>query len=150
MKDLHQLVGTRTNISMAYHPQTDGQTEWMNQEIEQYLQIFVNKQQTNWVDWLSLAAFSYNDKEQTSTRHSPFFLNHGRHPNKGIEPRRKVKSQAAQDFADNLTKARTEAQAALIKAAKTMKTFYDKRLAEAHNYTRGDKVWLEGSNITTM
>ena len=42
MKDLHQLVGMKTNISMAYHPQTDGQTERMNQEIEQYLCIFVN------------------------------------------------------------------------------------------------------------
>ena len=37
MKDLHQLVGTKTNISAAYHPQTDSQTERMNQEIEQYL-----------------------------------------------------------------------------------------------------------------
>ena len=150
MKDLHQLVGMKTNISMAYHPQTDDQTEQMNQEIEQYLQIFVNERQTNWVDWLSLATFSYNNKEQTSTRLSPFFLNHGRHPNKGLEPRHEVKSQAAQDFADNLAKARTEAQAVLTKAAETMKTFYDKKRADAHNYDKGDKVWLEGSNITTM
>ena len=134
----------KTNISTAYHPQTDGQTERMNQEIEQYLQIFVNERQTDWVDWLSLATFSYNDKEQTSTGHSPFFLNHGRHPNKGIEPRCEVKSQAAQDFADDLTQAQTKAQ-----ATETMKTFYDKKRAEAHNYVRGDKVWLEGSNITT-
>ena len=134
---------------MAYHPQTDGQTERMNQEIEQYLRIFVNERQTNWVDWLSLATFSYNDKEQTSTGQSPFFLNHRRHPNKGLEPRQEVKSQAAQDFADNLAKARIEAQAALTKAAETMKTFYDKRRADARNYDKGDKVWLEGSNITT-
>ena len=148
MKDLHQLVGMKTNISTAYHPQTDGQTERMNQEIEQYLRIFVNERQTDWVDWLSLATFSYNDKEQTSTGQSPFFLNHGRHPNKGLEPRREVKSQAAQDFVDNLTKARTEAQAALTKAAEMMKTFYDKKRADARNYDKGDKVWLEGSNIT--
>ena len=101
------------------------------------------------MDWLSLATFSYNDKEQTSTGQSPFFLNHGRHPNKGLEPRQEVKSQAAQDFADNLAKARTEAQAALTKAAETMKTFYDKKRADARNYDKGDKVWLEGSNITT-
>ena len=43
MKDLHRLVGTKTNISMVYHPQTDGQTKRMNQEIEQYLRIFVNE-----------------------------------------------------------------------------------------------------------
>ena len=43
MKDLHQLVGTKTNISTAYHPQTDIQTKRMNQEIEQYLRIFINE-----------------------------------------------------------------------------------------------------------
>ena len=43
MKDLHQLVGTKMNISTAYHPQMDGQTERMNQEIEQYLRIFINE-----------------------------------------------------------------------------------------------------------
>ena len=102
------------------------------------------------MDWLSLATFSYNDKEQTSTGHSPFFLNHGRHPNKGLEPHCKVKSQVAQDFADNLTKAQIEAQAALTKVAKMMKTFYDKKRAEVCHYDKGDKVWLEGSNITTM
>ena len=121
----------------------------MNQEIEQYLRIFVNERQTDWVNWLSLAAFSYNDKEQTSTGQSPFFLNHRRHPNKGLEPRREVKSQVAQDFADNLARAQTEAQAALTKAAETMKTFYDKKQADARSYNKGDKVWLEGSNVTT-
>ena len=79
------------------------------------------------MDWLSLATFSYNDKEQTSTGQSPFYLNHGRHPNKGLEPHQEVKSQAAQDFTNNLTKARIEAQAALVKAAEMMKTFYDKK-----------------------
>ena len=150
MKDLHWLVGTKTNISTAYHPQMDRQTERMNQGIEQYLWIFVNEWKTNWVDWLSLATFSYNNKEQTSTGDSPFFLNHGRHPNKGLEPCHEAKSQAAQDFTDNLAKAQTEAQAALTKAAETMKTFYDKKRADARNYDKGDKVWLEGSNITTM
>ena len=96
------------------------------------------------MDWLSLATFSYNDKEQTLTGQSPFFLNHGRHPNKGLEPRREVKSQAAQDFAHNLTKAQTKAQ-----ATEMMKTFYAKKRADARNYDKGDKVWLEGSNITT-
>ena len=133
MKALHQLVGMKTNISTAYHPQMDGQTEWMNQEIKQYLWIFINKWQTNWVDWLSLATFSYNNKEQTSTGHSPFFLNHGRHPNKGLEPHHKVKSQAAQDFINELSKAQTEAKAALTKVERRWRHF-----------TTGDK-WTLGT-----
>ena len=84
-----------------------------------------------------------------STKLSPFFLNHVRHPNKGLEPCHEVKSQAAQDFADNLAKVRTEAQSALTKAAEMMKTFYDKKWVDTRNHKKGDMVWLEGSNITT-
>jgi len=45
MKDLNKLVGITNNLSTAYqyHPQTDRQTEWMNQEIEQYLWVFINR-----------------------------------------------------------------------------------------------------------
>src|SRR5882724_10197795 len=66
-KDLYQLVGIETNPSTAYHPQTDGQTERMNQEIEQYLRLFINHRQTDWAEWLACAEFSYNDKIQTFT-----------------------------------------------------------------------------------
>jgi hypothetical protein len=42
MKELNNLLAITTKLSMAYHPQTDGQTERMNQEIEQYLCLFVD------------------------------------------------------------------------------------------------------------
>ena len=57
MKDFYKLVGIEGNPSTAYHPQTDGQTERINQEIEQYLRIFINHHQANWSEWLSLAKF---------------------------------------------------------------------------------------------
>ena len=47
MTELYKLIGIQANISMAYRPQTDGQTERINQEIEQYLRIFVNFHQNN-------------------------------------------------------------------------------------------------------
>ena len=66
-KDLYQLLGIKMNPSTAYHPQTNGQTEHINQEVEQYLQLFVNYCQNDWVEWLPLAKFSYNDNIQSST-----------------------------------------------------------------------------------
>src|SRR5882762_3174629 len=72
MKDLLHLTGDETNLSTTYRPQTDGQTEQINQEVEQYLCIFVNKRQTDWSDWLPSASFSYNDKTHSSTGYSPF------------------------------------------------------------------------------
>ena len=45
MRKLNKLLGIKTASSIAYHPQTDGQTERINQEIEQYLRLFVNQRQ---------------------------------------------------------------------------------------------------------
>jgi len=77
MRDLCTLLGIERNPSTAYHPITDGQTERINQEIEQYLRIFINERQNDWADWLSIAQFAYNDKVHSSTGYSPFFLNYG-------------------------------------------------------------------------
>ena len=48
MKDLYQLLGIEDNPSTAYHPQIDGQTKRINQEIEQYLRVYINFRQNNW------------------------------------------------------------------------------------------------------
>ncbi len=58
---LAALLGVKLTPSTTYHPQTDGQTEHMNQEIEAYLQVFVSHQQDDWADWLPLAEFMYNN-----------------------------------------------------------------------------------------
>ena len=64
-----------TKLSTAYHLQTDGQTERMNQELEQYLRMFIDYHQEQWPDWLAIVEFAYNNKVQTSTKVSPFKAN---------------------------------------------------------------------------
>ncbi|SJL16407.1 uncharacterized protein ARMOST_19931 [Armillaria ostoyae] len=61
MTELYKLLDIKQNTSMAFHPQTDGQTECVNQEVEKYLRIFIDHQQTDWADWLPLAEFAYNN-----------------------------------------------------------------------------------------
>jgi transposase InsO family protein len=63
MRELYSQLGIAANPSTAYHPQTDGQTERLNQEVEHYLRVFTNYHQTDWVEWLTLAEFAYNDKD---------------------------------------------------------------------------------------
>lgn len=149
MKDLYRLIGIEGNPSTAYHPQTDGQTERINQEIEQYLRIFINYHQSDWAEWLALAEFAYNDKEQSSTGSSPFMINNGRHPNRGTNPRREPRNESAGQFVERMKKIREEMASALTKAAETMKHFYDRTKGISIEYKPGDKVWLEGKNITT-
>ena len=83
MEDFIQVLGTKRKLSTAYHPQTDGQTERINQEIGTFLQHYVNYKQNNWTEWLAMAEFAYNDKKHTVTGRTPFELNFGRHPWKG-------------------------------------------------------------------
>lgn len=70
-------------MSTTYHPQTDGQTEKVNQTLEQYLHCYIDYQQDNWSRLLSLAEFAYNNATHEGTKESPFFLEYGWHPRAG-------------------------------------------------------------------
>jgi len=100
MKELNEILGIKTKLSMAYHPQTDGQTEWVNQEIEQYLRMFVSHRQNDWPEWIACTKFAYNNKIHTATHVSPFYTNYGMNPRMRIEPRRAGKSEPAKEFAE--------------------------------------------------
>ena len=57
MEDLTKVLETKWMLSTAYHPQIDGQMEWINQEIGTFLRHYVNYQQNNWMEWLAAAEF---------------------------------------------------------------------------------------------
>ncbi len=80
MNALYDLLQIKGNTSTAFHPQMDRQTERVNQEIKKYLCIFVNHLQTDWAEWLSLAAFAHNNRMHSSTGKSPFEVNYGYNP----------------------------------------------------------------------
>jgi len=85
MKDLYKLLGICGAPSTAYHPQMDGLNKRLHQETEQFLTVFVNYHQDNWSEWLDIAEFMQNDHIHSATKQTPFFLNYGRHPWKGID-----------------------------------------------------------------
>jgi hypothetical protein len=149
MTDLFKLLGTQQNPSTAYHPQTDGQTERMNQTLEQYIRVFANYRQDDWKEWLAIAEFSYNDSVHAATQQTPFFLNYGQHPWKGTDTRREVRNESATQFADRMKKVREDAQAALRQSAERMKTAYDKHARPSIAYSKGEKVYLESTNLKT-
>jgi len=74
------VLGIKANLLTAYHPKTDGQTKQVNQILEQYLLVYVNYQQDDWVDLLLLAEFAYNNTSHLATMVTPFFANKGFHP----------------------------------------------------------------------
>lgn len=148
MTELNRLLGIQTNISSAYHPQTDGQTERLNQEVEQYLRLFVNEQQNNWSEWLPCAEFTINNRVNSSTGFSPFFINYGRHPHRPLQPNRKTDSRVPQatSFAQQMKHLHNETQASLQLTSNKMKEIYDRKRLD-QRFAPGDQVLLDASDI---
>ena len=74
-RSLGKALDMKLHFTSGYHPEGDRQTEWTNQTLEQYLQIFCNYQQDNWYTLLPLAEFAYNNTLSATTGISPFFAN---------------------------------------------------------------------------
>jgi len=91
-----QLLQGKLNVSTAFHPETDGQTEPVNQTLEQYLHSYSSYQQDDWVSLLPFAEHAYNISLSESAKASSFDINHGFAPqtpwsgmvsaNQGIHP----------------------------------------------------------------
>ena len=110
--------------STAYHPQTDGQTEHLNKELEQYICLFVNEWQSNWDDLILMMEFQYNNHVHSSTQNTPFMLETGHHPCMGFEPHSQVTMETVNEFAGRMHESLEEVKAALAKAKDNMVRYY--------------------------
>jgi len=139
--------------STAFHPQTDGQTERMNQTLEAYLHIFCNYDQNDWFELLPLAEFAYHNAVQESTRMSPFFANYGFHLWFLAESRPTLTSSshaapAAKEFASYLHDVH-ECLIQNVKHAQDLQTKYYNAKHKSVILKHGDFIWLNSSNIST-
>ena len=125
-KELNQMLGIKTKLSTAFHPQTDGQTERMNQELEQYLRLFIEHRQKDWPEWLAAAEFTVNNKVHMATKISPFMANYGKELRMGEDIRKKGKVERAMEFVERMKKVYEEAEAALKKTQEEMKRYVDR------------------------
>ena len=147
IKAHNEMLGITTSLSTAYHPQSDGQSERMIQEVQKTLRMYVNHYQNDWAAKLSTIEFASNNAVKSSTGYTPFFLVNGQHPNPGTIPEDlSSKNPSTEEFIQNLKKAREEAQKALAKAAESMKKFADRKRGETPVFSVGDKVLLDAAN----
>ena len=78
--EVMRLLEVSTDRSSAYHPQTDGQTERVNQILEHYIRTYCAWDQDDWVDLLPFAEFCYNNTIHSATKMTPFFAAYQQHP----------------------------------------------------------------------
>jgi hypothetical protein len=144
-----QLLDIQKNMSTAYHPRTDGQTERVNQTLEQYLRVYCNYQQNDWQELLHLAQFSYNNSVHASTGQSPFYANYGYHPRFTLKVTDHSMVPVAEDRVLQLQQLHKDLVSALTKAQERYKKFFDRKVKESPQFNTNDKVWLLSHNITT-
>ena len=147
IRELNKMLGIKSKMSIAFHPQINRQTERINQELEQYLRMFVDYRQEQQPDWLGTVEFAYNNKIYSSTKILPFKANYGQDPRIGFEMRRKGKYERAEKFMTKMREIQEEAKAVLEKAQEEIKKYTDRGRAEVNEYKVGDLVILSTKDL---
>ena len=101
----------------------------MNQELEQYLRLFVEHRQRDWPEWLASAEF-VNNKAHTAIKMLPFMANYGRKLRMEGDIRKKGKVESAMEFVERMKKVHEKAGVVLKKTQKEMKRYTDRSRKE--------------------
>ena len=94
------------------------------------MRIYVNHRQNNWLEWLAMVEFAFNNKVHTGTKMSPFQVNYEREPRMGFDIRKKEKNEKAEEFVREMKERHEEARAALVKLQEKIKRQADKSRKE--------------------
>jgi hypothetical protein len=146
-------LGIEPWLSMAFHPQTDGQTEQMNAIMEQYLWAHINYLQDDWADWLPLAKFATNNQASEIIGASLFFANKGFDPwcQFDLTPAttNDVNDRHALTTSKTLSEIHSHLSAEINRANHQYQDNADKHRLPSPNYQLGDLIWLDARNWKT-
>ena len=129
---------------MAWHPQTDGQMEHINQELNQFLCLFVNEWQNNWYDLLPIMEFQHNNHVHSATQQSLFLLDTGWIPHIGFEPSQAPSGlETVNEFTKQMKSTTEEAKLVIHKAQEDMTWYYNWKRTPVPVYQPEDWVYLD-------
>ena len=140
-KEITSQTGIQQNLSTAFHPHTDGQTERLNAWVEQYLRHWVDQQgQDNWVALLPTAEFTHNSWPHDISKQTPHELLFRYNPTIEVTPSPLGNSPLAADCLITLQEAR-------LHAAQALKHCYVSKTPTI-TFNIGELVWLESKNLS--
>ena len=146
-RSLGKALDMRLHFTSGYHPEGDGQTERVNQTLEQYLRIYCNYQQDNWSRLLPLAEFAYNNAPNVTTGVSPFFANKGYNPAISVYPERDLTSARAREYAVDLDELHAALRTTIAEAQVRYQRQADKHRLPAPDFKVGDQVYVRAEHI---
>jgi hypothetical protein len=145
-----EQLGTDLRLSTAYHPQSDGQTERVNRELEQQLRWHADKTGTNWKEWLSVVEMQYNSTQHSSTNKTPFEMNGTNWKDPFAlalqKPRAETKGDGAEEILRELRITWEDARQVMLRQREQQKKYADQRRRD-EQYQVGDLVMLSTKDL---
>ena len=149
-RELYWLLGVQLASSTAWHPQTDRQIEYVNQELDQYLWLFVNKRQDDWYDLLPMAEFQHNNHMHASIQQTLFLLDTGQTLHMGFKLRQwPSRLEIVNEFMEWIKAAVKEAKSMIQKVQEDMIEYYNQKRSLTPVFCPGDQVFFNVSDIKT-
>jgi hypothetical protein len=140
---LRKALNMKLHFTLGYHPEGDGQTECINQTLEQYLWIYCNSQQDNWHSLLLIAEFCYNNITSSTTGVSPFFANKDYNPAFTVHSEYKLASLKAQELVTDLQELHSKLQVNIQESQECYQQSADKNRIPPLDFKVGDKAFVK-------
>ncbi len=146
-KEFCRLLGATVSLSSGFHPQSNGQTERANQDLERTLRCLVSKNPTSWSQQLSMVEYAHNTLPVSSTGLSPFECSVGYQPPMFPSLESEVAVPSAHALVQRCHRTWTRARETLLQVGARTKVKADRHRSRPPVYVVGSKVWLSTKNI---
>jgi Chromo (CHRromatin Organisation MOdifier) domain len=144
--ELLKLLGIKLNLTTAYHPQTDGTTEWVNQEIKAYFSIYCSAHPTEWKNSLSMLEFTHNNWQHADQIHTSFELMNGKAP---VAISTTFKNTKFPSVAKKIKKLVTSKEKALAAHELVRSCMVERIKSNFVPFKKGQMVWLDSRHLET-
>uniref|UniRef100_A0A3B3HAY6 Integrase catalytic domain-containing protein n=1 Tax=Oryzias latipes TaxID=8090 RepID=A0A3B3HAY6_ORYLA len=139
--------GTKVSLSSGFHPQTNGQAERTNQDLEVALRCICSRHQTSWSSFLPWVEYAHNSLTSSASGMSPFECSLGYQPPLFPEQEKEVAVPSVQHLFRRCRRIWREARAALQRSSANNKRLADRHRLRAPTYVPGQSVLLSTANI---
>lgn len=146
-KEFCTILGASVSLTSGYHPQSNGQTERMNQELETCLRCLVSQNPAAWSEHLTWVEYAHNSLPTSATGLSPFHCVYGHQPPLFPESEKEVVVPSAHALVKRCHRIWAAARRVLLKSSIRMKRGADRRRRTAPTYRPGQRVWLSTRNL---
>jgi len=141
-RSLADALDIKLHFTSGYHLEADGQTERTNQTLKQFLKIYCNYQQSDWLQLLSVAKFVYNNTPSSTTSISPFYANKGYYPRMELQVKCDAQITEANSFVIDLRTVHNNLREAIEDTQHHYQKSVDKKWTPAPKIEVGNHIFL--------